>query len=79
MSEPLAAAAARQYMIESGQPERDAEQAEKTWTTTELQADFEVLNFLAPFVEVRRKSDGALGTLEFRHSPRVYFDFRAHS
>jgi len=45
------------------------------WSTQELQRDFEVLGFLAPFCRVRRKSDGARGLVEFRHSPRVYFNF----
>jgi hypothetical protein len=47
----------------------------QTWTTEGLRQDFEVLAFLAPFVRVRRKSDGVRGTLMFRHAPRVYFDF----
>lgn len=47
-----------------------------TWDTDELLRDFEVLfAFRAPLVVVRRRSDGVMGTLEFRHSPRVYFDF----
>jgi hypothetical protein len=46
------------------------------WTTEELQRDFEVLGFLAPYVGVIRKSDRAEGTLEFTHSPRVYFGWR---
>lgn len=50
----------------------------QTWdTTTALQVDFEVLGFAAPFVVVRRKADGVKGTLEFKHSPRVYFGFKA--
>lgn len=48
----------------------------QTWNTEELQRDFEVLGFGAPFVTVRRKSDGVLGMLEFTHNPRVYFDFK---
>lgn len=48
----------------------------QTWDTTQLQEDFSVEGFSAPFVVVRRKSDGQRGTLEFKHSPRVYFDFR---
>lgn len=48
----------------------------QTWDTTQLQEDFEVLAFLAPFVTVRRKSDGVTGSLEFSHSPRVYFGFK---
>ena len=45
----------------------------ESWDTAELQEDFEVLGFLAPFVVVRRKSDGVRGTLEFTHAPRLYF------
>lgn len=48
----------------------------QTWDTTQLQEDYEVIGFAAPFVVVRRKSDGVKGTLEFAHSPRVYFDFK---
>jgi hypothetical protein len=50
--------------------------AEQTWDTAELQRDFEVLGFSAPFVVVKRRSDGQRGVLEFKHSPRVYFDFQ---
>ena len=32
---------------------------------------------MAPFVAVRRKSDGAKGSMEFTHSPRFYFNFVA--
>jgi hypothetical protein len=45
------------------------------WTTVELQEEFEVIAFLAPFVEVRRKADGIKGVLEFTHEPRLYFNF----
>ena len=47
----------------------------QTWNTTELQQDFEVTGFAAPFVVVRRRSDGVKGTLEFSHSPRIYWGF----
>lgn len=47
----------------------------QTWDTTQLQADFSVIGFSAPFVVVTRKADGQKGTLEFTHSPRVYFNF----
>lgn len=50
---------------------------EKTWTTDELRAEFDVVGFLAPFVEVVRKADGVRGTMMFRHDPRVYFGFEA--
>ena len=65
----------RREMLATGQPARDLTNAVKRWTTEELKRDFEVLGFLAPFVAVRRKSDGVKGSLEFVHSPRVYFGF----
>lgn len=71
---------ARREMIESGQPAADlAESLGPRWDTTNLQRDFEVIGFMAPFVMVRRKSDGQKGTLEFTHNPRVYFNFQATS
>jgi hypothetical protein len=66
----------RRHMIESGQPHRDLEKAERRYTTTQLAEEFEVLGFLAPFVVVRRKSDGVKGSMEFTHSPRFYFNFK---
>jgi hypothetical protein len=64
----------RRDMIASGQPAADlAADGGRRWTIAELQADFEVLGFAAPFVVVRRRSDGKRGSLEFTHSPRVYF------
>lgn len=75
MSDPTAHI--RREMIESGQPQADlAEDQDKRWTTDEMTAEFETLGFMAPFVTVRRRSDGVLGTLEFTHSPRVYFGWR---
>jgi hypothetical protein len=48
----------------------------QVWDTQELSRDFEVTGFMAPFVVVKRKSDGVVGTLTFQHSPRFYFDFQ---
>jgi hypothetical protein len=48
------------------------------WTTDELANDFEVIGFAAPLCVVRRKRDGVKGSLEFQHSPRLYFNFQAH-
>lgn len=45
------------------------------WDTQELQRDFEVLDFMAPFVMVRRRSDGMKGTCLFCHAPRTYYSF----
>ena len=47
----------------------------QVWDTQELQQDFIVKSFLAPFILVKRKSDGVEGTLMFQHSPRYYFAF----
>ena len=47
----------------------------QVWDTTELQNDFEVLGFAAPFVIVRRRADGVRGSLMFQHSPRLYHSF----
>ena len=56
------------------------EQLEQTygtvWNTKELQENFEVIGFQAPYVVVKRKSDGVLGSLEFTHMPRFYFNFK---
>lgn len=48
----------------------------KVWNTTELQKDFTVKGFMAPFVVVVRKKDNQRGSLSFEHMPRFYFDFR---
>lgn len=45
----------------------------KVWDTQELAQEFEVIGFLAPYVVVKRKSDGKKGSLEFQHLPRFYF------
>jgi chromosome partitioning protein len=47
----------------------------RVWDTDELRAEFDVIGFMAPFVGVRRKSDGRKGSLEFQHHPRFYFSF----
>jgi hypothetical protein len=65
---------ARRAMISDGVPQLDlAAEPGQTWTTEQLQKDFEVLGFMAPYVTARRRADGVLGSLEFTHSPRVYF------
>ena len=60
----------RRDMLARGQPEQDLVFADKRWSTEELQKEFEVMGFMAPFVVVRRKVDGVMGSLEFTHSPR---------
>lgn len=49
--------------------------SEPVWTPKTLSHEFEVLGFMAPFVAVRRRTDGVVGSLAFLHSPRIYFGF----
>ena len=48
----------------------------KIWDTDELTKEFSVEAFLAPFITVRRLSDGIMGTMMFQDYPRFYFGFR---
>jgi len=45
------------------------------WTSEKLREEFDVLGFMAPYVAVRRKRDGVEGSLQFKHYPRVYFNW----
>ena len=47
----------------------------QVWDTTQLQEDFRVEGFAAPFVIVSRKSDNVSGSLMFQHYPRFYYSF----
>lgn len=51
----------------------------QVWTTQELTEEFQVIGFAAPLCVVRRKADGVKGSLEFQHSPRLYFNFAPHT
>ena len=51
----------------------------RVWDTHELGRDFEVLGYMAPYVVVRRRADGRLGSLEFQHHPRLYFNWEEDS
>jgi len=48
----------------------------QVWDTTQLTEDFEALGFMAPFIVVRRRSDGIRGSLMFQNSPRFYYSFQ---
>lgn len=67
----------RQRLIEAGVPQAELEavlaRGGQVWDTDQLRADFEVKGFMAPFVVVKRKSDGMVGSLMFTHSPRFYY------
>lgn len=67
----------RQHELNAEAAEREQLIAKhgQVWNTEELTRDFGVLGFGAPFVVVRRRSDGERGSLEFQHSPRFYFNF----
>lgn len=60
---------------EPGSREALEAQYGKVWSTGELQDEFEALGFMAPYIVVRRRSDGVKGSLMFQHSPRFYFSF----
>jgi hypothetical protein len=47
----------------------------KVWSSTELRADFEVVGFMAPLVVVKERKTGKMGSLEFQHMPRFYFNY----
>lgn len=52
------------------------ENGEQVWDNKQFREDFEVIGFMAPFVVVRRRSDGVKGSLEFSHFPRRYWGFK---
>lgn len=72
--------ARRQRLVEINSEPGSRESLEaqhgQVWDTTELQQDFEAIGFMAPFIVVRRRTDGIKGSLEFQHSPRFYFNFQ---
>ena len=69
----------RQQLIEINSNVRTREDLEaeygQVWNTEELRAEFEVDGFLAPYVIVRRREDGIVGSLLFQADPRLYFYF----
>lgn len=72
--------ARRQRLAEiNAQPgSREALEAQhgQVWDSDQLRHEFEAIGFMAPFVVVRRLSDGQKGSLEFQHNPRFYFNFQ---
>lgn len=47
-----------------------------TMTRDEATAKYDFIGFAAPFVVVVDRATGQRGTLEFKHAPRVYFNFQ---
>jgi hypothetical protein len=50
----------------------------KIYNTDQAMDVYTFQGFMAPRVQVVRKSDGVKGSLRFIHSPRYYFDFQAY-
>jgi len=83
MSSDITESARRERLVEINADQeitRESLEAKygQVWTTEELGRDFIVTGFMAPLVVVRRKSDGKVGSLEFCHSPRFYFNWQPH-
>lgn len=79
MSDPTETIRRQQLAEINAEPgSREALQAQhgQVWSTSELQDDFLVLGFLAPYVVARRRSDGVRGSLMFQATPRYYFGFK---
>jgi hypothetical protein len=47
----------------------------KVWNRDQMRAEFEVVGFMAPLVVVKERKTGKLGSLEFQHMPRFYFNW----
>lgn len=78
MNDPTEVARKQRLVEINSEPgSRAALEAEhgQVWDTSQLGDDFQVEGFMAPFVIVRRRSDGQRGSLEFQHNPRFYFKF----
>jgi hypothetical protein len=48
----------------------------KVWTTEELKAEWIIVAFVAPLVLVKSRADESLGSFEFQHEPRYYFNYQ---
>jgi len=52
------------------------EQYPQVWDTQEVQKEFKITSFLAPFCAAIRRADNVKGSLEFGDYPgRVYFNW----
>ena len=75
----LTEATRREMVAEINTNLSEREEREKrdgqTWNTAEMKQAFEAHGFLAPFINVTRKSEGVRGFLEFQHQPRYYYNF----
>lgn len=74
-TEPLRRVMVEQINSNAAERATLEEQHGVVYDSDEIREQFEVASFAAPFIVVRRKSDGAKGSLMFQHSPRFYWDF----
>jgi hypothetical protein len=49
----------------------------KVWDSAQIRVEFEIVGFMAPFVVVKVRATGEVGSLEFQHDPRFYFNYVA--
>ena len=61
---------------EPGSREALEAQHGQVWDTDQLREEYDALGFMAPYIVVRRRSDGVKGSLEFQHDPRLYFNWQ---
>ncbi len=48
----------------------------KVWDGRELARRYRIVGFMAPFVVAEHKASGKLGSFEFQHHPRFYFNWQ---
>ena len=65
--------------VEPGSREALEAKYGQVWDTDQMTEEFQAIGFMAPLIVVRRKSDGVKGSLEFQHSPRLYFNWQPHN
>jgi hypothetical protein len=68
--------------IESNDPDAERKRLEathgKVYDTNEVREAFEIEGFMAPYCVATERATRLLGSLEFQHRPRFYFNFRPH-
>ena len=68
--------------VESDNKDDERKRIEKkygqTWNTKELSKDFTVKQFMAPYIIATKKDTKEVGTLQFQHIPRFYFNWRTN-
>ena len=47
----------------------------KVRTRSEVEEAFEILDTRPPFIKVKRKEDGEVGSMLFMHNPPYFFEF----